>query len=365
VHQEARQALQKTLNWQSYKRSVSVQALLDLCLLMAATGNSLFATVQRFFKFCHETARRALQANLPDQEQLTHGLVQALHDVLTFSRQDRKRRWQVAIDTHLVPYYGQHTKDLTGGPKKQGTQWYFGYATAVLLHKQRRYTVGLCALAPKEKPHQIVQTLLDQIAAQGLKIQSVALDSGFDSGQTLLLLQERKLAYVVPLRRKGQGRNARNRYFEGRHQQVRWAEWTTEVTRQQVRTRVVLWKGSRKTMVLAFQGHSSLQARNVYDLAQKQRRLYGRRFGIETSYRQKNQAQATTTSKDPVYRLLLEGLAYLLRQLWVRLTETLARRSGKLQQGWVGALTLARLLDWLTDALKKDHPETCTIPLAA
>src|ERR1039457_752131 len=46
------------------------------------------------------------------------------------------------------------------------------------------------------------------------------------------------------------------------------------------------------------------------------RQLYRRRFGIETSYRQKNQAQAFTTSSDPVYRLLLEGVAYILRQVW-------------------------------------------------
>lgn len=365
VHQQARQALQSTLDWQDYHQSVSVRALLDLLLLMAATGASLFATVKRFFSFSHETASRAVKANLPSQQPLTQGLVQALYDVLALSRQDRRRRWQVAIDTHNVCYYGQHTEHVIGGPKKQGTQWYFGYATAVLLHKQRRYTVALSALKPGWKPHEIVAFLLEQITQQGLKIQSVALDSAFDSGETLLLLQQRQLAYVVPLQRKGQGRNARNRCFEGRHQQVRWTEWTTETRRQRVRTRVLLWKGSRKTMAFAFQGSGGPQARNVYQKAQQQRRLYRRRFGIETSYRQKNQAQAKTTSKDPVYRLLLEGIAYLLRQLWVVLTEALARGRGRDRGGWVGELSLALLLDWLGDALKKEHPETRTIPIIA
>jgi hypothetical protein len=363
IHQQARQTLQGTLPWQPYKQSVSVPALLDLLLLMAATEASLFDTVTRFFGFSHETASRAIRANLPSEQHLLQGLVDGLHNVLALSRQDRRRCWQLAIDTHNVCYYGQHTRDVIGGPKKQGTQWFFGYATAVLLHKHRRYTVALCRLTPGQKPHETVRLLLDQIAAKGLKIRSVALDSAFDSGDTLLLLQERKLAYVVPLRRKGQGNNARNRCFEGRHKQIRWTEWTTESTRRRVRTRVFLWKGSRKTMAFAFQGHSGERARNVYEHAEQQRRLYKRRFGIETSYRQKNQAQAKTTSKNPLYRLLLEGIAYLLRQVWVVLTEALARRQGLRSAGWVAVLPLAKLLDWLADALKLEHPEDCTIPL--
>lgn len=365
LHQHTRQAVRGILDWQPHHETVSVSQLLDLLLLMAGSGASLFATVKRFFGFSHETASRAVKANLPTQEQLTRGLVGALYDVASLSRQDRRRRWQLAIDTHNVCYYGRHTPHLIGGPKKQGTKWYFGYATAALLHQHRRYTVALCALEPGRKPHEIVRTLLDQVAAHGLKIRSVALDSAFDSGETLLLLQERRLAYVVPLRRKGKGDNARNRCFEGRHRQVRWTEWTTERSRQRVRTRVVLWKGSPKTMAFAFQGYVGERAYHVYRQAERQRQLYRRRFGIETSYRQKNQAQAKTTSKDPVYRLLLEGIAYLLRQVWVVLTEALARRGGQRADGWVGALTLALLLDWLLDALKKEHPETRTIPLNA
>ena len=197
----------------------------------------------------------------------------------------------VAIDVNNNPYYGQPTPDVVGGPKKQGTKWFFSYATAVLLHKHRRYTIALEPLPPHTKPHEIVRVLLDQIAEKGLKIRGVTLDSAFDSGDTILLLQERKLAYSIPLRRKGEGRNARNQCFEGRNGLVRWIEWTTKASRHQVRTRTLLWKGKVKTMVFAFQGWSGDRARNVHQQAQRFRQLYRRRFGIETSYRQKNQGQ--------------------------------------------------------------------------
>lgn len=361
VHQRAGQALRRSLDWKPFHESVSVEHLLDLLLLMAASTASLFATVRRFFSFSHQTASLAIKANLPGRKQvdrLTRGLVQALYEVPQFSRRDRRRRWMIAIDTHNVPYYGKPTPDVVGGPKKQGTKWFFAYATAVLLHKRRRYTIALEPLPPKTKPHEIVRLLLDQIAEKGLKIQGVALDSAFDSGDTLLLLQERRLAYSVPLRRKGRGRNARNRCFEGRHRLIRWTEWTTDATRRRVRTRTLLWKGKPKTMVFAFQGWSGDRARNVHQQASRLRQLYRRRFGIETSYRQKNQAQARTTSRDPLYRLLLEGIAYLLRQVWVVLTEELARLLRAPPTAWIGALTLQQMVDWLVHELTQLHPET-------
>jgi len=346
---------------------VTVSRLLDLLLVMSATTASLCATVKRFFGFSHETGLKAVKANLPSMDKLVAGLVGALHNVLQFSRQDRRRCWMVAIDTHNVAYYGHHKQRppyVIGGQKKQGTKWFFGYATAVLLHKGRRFTVALCPLKCGMKPHEIVQTLLDQIVEKGLKIRGVALDSGFDSGDVILLLQKRGLAFVVPLRRKGTNvNNARNRCFEGRHRQIRWMEWKTEITRHLVRTRVFLWKRLPKTMLFAFKGFSGDRAQNIHQEAMRQRRLYRQRFGIETSYRQKNQAQAKTTSRDPVYRMLIEGIAYLLRQVWVVLTELLARCRHAKPGAWIGDLTLDIMLDWLAQELSTIYPEICLIPL--
>lgn len=364
IHMHARGLLERCLDWRP-RRCVTVAQVLRLLLLMAAHRASLFAIARRFFASCfsHQTANAAVMAQLPSRERLTDGLVGALHDSLAFSRGDRRRRWLVAIDSHFVGYYGRHTPDLVGGPKRQGTKWFFGYATAVLLHERRRYTVGLMALSAGQRPDQIVKALLDQIARKGLKIKGVTLDAGFNSGDTLLLLQERGLAYSVPLSRCGKGANARNRLFEGRDRTVRWAEWKTERTHRPVRTRTLLVKRTAKTMVFAFAGWSGERACNVHRLAERRRQLYRQRFGIETSYRQKNQAQAMTTSRDPVYRLLLEGVAYLLRQVWVVLTEQIARETKAQSTAWVAALSFSMLLDWLAAELEAASPEVRSIPL--
>jgi IS4 transposase len=45
--------------------------------------------------------------------------------------------------------------------------------------------------------------------------------------------------------------------------------------------------------------------------------FYRRRFGIESSYRQLNQARVRTCCRSPLIRLLLVVLALLLRNAWV------------------------------------------------
>ena len=93
VHGRAHHALRHVLDWVPFHQSVSVDDLLDLLLLMAASTASLFATVRRYFSFSHQTGSLAVKANLPGRkniDQLTRGLVDALYDVMAFSRQDRR-----------------------------------------------------------------------------------------------------------------------------------------------------------------------------------------------------------------------------------------------------------------------------------
>ena len=63
------------------------------------------------------------------------------------------------------------------------------------------------------QPYRTVATLLEHLGRKGLRIRSVVLDSGFDSGETILLSQNLGLSYTVPLRRKGKGLNRRTACF--------------------------------------------------------------------------------------------------------------------------------------------------------
>jgi hypothetical protein len=362
VRATSREALQSVLPWQRYGRKVTVVRLLDLLLLVAALRSSLAAVVRRFrFGFSHETARQAVAANLASgRDPLQHGLVDALHRF--GGRRWRKRRWDMAIDLHYCPFYGDRaTCGIVGGQKKHGTQYFYAYATAVLIHRRHRYTVGLLAIDRAYKPHEVVAALLAQVEQRGLRLRGVVLDSGFDSGETLLLLQQRGLAYTVPLRRKGKGSNRRNACFALPVGTVTTVDWVTEDSRQPVQTQAVVVQrpGEAKVQVYAFAGWGAPQAEAAVERRARQaRQKYRQRFGIETSYRQLNQCKGMTTKKDVVWRLLLVGLALLMRQVWVWLTWQLARdRKAGLRQ-WLAALPLKRLRGWLATVLQARYPES-------
>jgi hypothetical protein len=366
VRSTAHAALRRALPWRGYGRRVSPTRLLDLLLLVAALRSSLSAVARRFaLGFSHETARQAVRANLPGPEALTEALADALHAF--GGRAWRKRRWDAAVDLHYCPFYGdRHTPGVVGGPHKQGTRYFYAYATAVLLHRGRRYTVGLLPVGGGQRPHLILAAVLGQLQARGLRLRGVALDSGFDSGETVRLLQRRRLSYVLPLRRKGQGSNPRNDWFGRPPGEVFTARWTTKRSRRPARTQAVVGRRPHdgKVMVYAFGGWGAGAARSAAERARRARlarRKYRGRFGIETSYRQLNQGKGATTAKGACYRLLLVGLALLLRQAWVFLAAQLARGRGL--GAWAGELPLRRLLEWLAEALKARYPEERIIRL--
>lgn len=366
VHSFARSVLERTLGLQSSKPSVSLHQLLSLLLLIAATTRTLFAIACRYFDFSHETARQAVYANLTTLPALTERLVDALHAVAAFSRRDRRRLWTLAIDLHYVPYYGSRgTPGIVGGQKKQGTKFFHCYATAVLIHRRRRYTVGLLSVEKGLKPHEVVRALLEQIRTRGLCVGGVVLDAGFDSGETILLLQEQKVSYTIPLRRKGKGSNRRNDCYRQPSGTLATMEWVTEKSRKSVQTRVLVWQRKSETQakVYAFSGWGQATAVSEIRRAWLGRRRYRERFGIETSYRQKNQSRGWTTSTSAEYRLLLEGLALVLRQVWAYLTQQIARDRRLRPSAWVGELSLVEMLDWLVEDIQIHYPLTRCIIL--
>ncbi len=365
VRSLTRRTLDHALPWRDVGRRATSRKIFDLLLLAATLSQSLSALVKRFgFGFSHETARQAVHANLPDLNTLTHHLLDGLY--LLCSRPLRRRAWVIAIDEHRTPFYGDRsTFGVTGGQKKHGTKYAFGYATAVVVHEGRRYTVGILALTGGEKPHQIVAALLKQIHERGVKVRGVVLDSGFDSGDTLLLLQEQKLSYSVPLRRKGKSTNQRNMLWDLPLGEVTTASWKTDVGNRPVTTQVVVMcrRGEKSKKVYAFGGWSEGSVRPQLQRARLARRWYRKRFGIETSYRQMRQCRAWTTAKDVVYRLLLLGLGLLLRQAWVWLSQVIRQQQGQRPTSKVDEFPLCRMLDWLADSLRSIYKEDKEIRL--
>jgi IS4 transposase len=84
------------------------------------------------------------------------------------------------------------------------------------------------------------------------------------------------------------------------------------------------------------------------------RETYRKRFGIETSYRQMNQASIGTCARDPRLRLLFVGIALVLRNVWVWLHFKLAAGKWSAEpEQFLELLRFKEMLLWITQVVQR------------
>jgi hypothetical protein len=335
-----------------YKRRLPASLLARLLLLAGALGRSLSFVAQRCDKApSDETLRKAVLFNLPGPELLRARLLAALHALLPARL--LRRFVPCALDFHQRPFYGEPTTPgVRGGKREAGTDYFWTYATLCILSRGQRYSVGLTQVSPGETPEQAVHRLLEQAKQAGVRVRYLLMDRAFHDAAVIATLQERGIPFVVPLTRRGDENSAAGTaQFFRRGQLSGWTSysWSSRVTRwdeekqKQVRGRgvevcvavCVVARGEKRPMVFA--------AWRINWQPQMVRRRYRSRFGIETSYRQLGEGLAATTSKDERVRLLLVGLALLLRQCWCLEMD----QAGLTGQGRKAVLRLVELRTWL------------------
>lgn len=284
-------------------------ALARCLLLAAALRLAVSAVARRAAGVGRETARAALAADLPDrpavlEDRLAAGFRRRL------PRAFRRRPVPVAIDTHHRPFYGDpDTGGVTGGKRKDGTSWFWAYATAVSLAPGRRHTLALTRVGPGESQADVVDRLLARVGWAGVGVEYVLLDRGFYSSGVVNVLRRRGLRFVIPVVRRGE---AVERFF--RRGTRGWFDHTIRCRSDRsasaaVRVAVVAGPDGRRPLAFACSGG--------FDRVPGVAVEYGRRFGVESSYRQLGECLARTTSGDPVYRLPLVGVSLLIREWWV------------------------------------------------
>jgi hypothetical protein len=181
------------------------------------------------------------------------------------------------------------------------------------------------------------------------------LDRGFYRVAVIRYRQAARYPFIMPVlcrgRRAADPRGPRGTRVFATHQRHGGFRYT--LTRANQRTATVLicvhcrnWQGRRNrhgrpTLVYACWGVSPTPTPWVYP-------VYRQRFGIETSYRQLQEARIKTAPRDPLLRLLCVGIALRLRNVWVWVQWhclSTPRRGGR--QLHRHSLRFATLLLWL------------------
>ena len=171
----------------------------------------------------------------------------------------------------------------------------------------------------------ILQRLWKQLESSGIRCKLVLLDRYFFNVQVMKWLQENDLPFIMPVVKRGR-KPKKGKAARGVRACLRWKAGAYAYTHAHAGesvsfTLVVNYKSYRHARTGKRKQKKWLFATwKIRRSPTEIRETYRRRFGIETSYRQLNQARARTTTRDPLYRLFLVGLALLLRNLWQWLT---------------------------------------------
>ena len=271
-----------------------------------------------------ETIRRYLNAQLcPDElprleAQVNAALAEDIPlRVLTTAR-------DVAIDLHDRPYYGTSPQAEGGwvrGEAKAGTTSFYRLATAYVMRNGLRVTLALHFVRPEADMVSILDSLLQRIASLGLRLKRLFLDKGFAGTPVLAYLTQRRQSAIIacPIRGKTGGTRALCQGQRSYRTSYTFNASTAEAFTADVMVCRVLMTSKRRHRRKR-RASWLLFILIALDLPPKRvRKLYRRRFGIESSYRCAGRVRGWTTSRNAAYRFVLLGLSFVLLNVWVHL----------------------------------------------
>jgi hypothetical protein len=248
------------------------------------------------------------------------------------------KAWDVAFDFHDEPFYGQSPELLVyacRGEACAGTTRFYRVATAYIIIKGLRITLAILFVCPEDEPAEILACLMRRLRILGIRVWRLMLDKGFCSIPVCRYIEASGWSAILacPIRGKAGGTKALCRgpsSYRTQHtfRSLEYGEFTADVVVVRTFTTHKRSKrGQRRLRWLVY------VVSHCADLSPRQvRRLYRRRFGIETSYRCMRQVRAWTTARNPALRFLLIALGFILVNLWQELRWRFAqvpRRGGR------------------------------------
>jgi putative transposase len=287
-------------------------------------------------------------------------LQQQLNDALRSRIPGRLKgtRQKLAIDLNLVPYYGNPSEEeapyIIRSQAKAGTCSFYAYATVYLLSRGKRLTLALHAVRRDETLVCVITCLLDQVAGLGIGFKRLYLDRGFYCVPVIRWLQVCDIPFEMPVVVRGKQGGTRALVNQKRTYKTTY----TMHSQQYGSVTFQVWVVGHYKMGRRDEHGVEYHAFAVYRVSvgiRALRRDYRKRFGIESSYRQKNLCRIRTTTKNPVTRLLYVGIAFLLVNLWTFMLwnyVSTPRRGGR--KRYQTLFPLRTMLQFLAQAVQRN-----------
>jgi len=267
-------------------------------------------------------------------------------------QQHLKKSGIVFIDFHQDPYYGdKENPDVKKANVKASTTFFYEYLTADLYSGKGSFTIAITHRSPHEKIDVLVKRLLAHIE-KVLSPRIIIFDGEFSSVAVLAELTRKKIKFLA---RKS--RSSRIKAHLTSHYSK--PDWENFRTWHPIELRS--WRSRIKTVYVDVcpqnvkgEMKALIKSPGWAITPRYADKLYGKRFNIESGYRDKHKFQSFTTTKALSSRLLYILFAALLWNCWQALliwVKTLKSYSKKLPRSLLITLTSTWIKILLNKAL--------------
>jgi len=225
---------------------------------------------------------------------------------------DIRKRYDVAIDFTEWYFYGDRGATMVvGKAPERGTSKCYKFATINIVESGKRFTLLALPVGPFDKKEDVLRTLLIY-ALERIKIQRLYVDRGFCDSYSIKVFNSLHLKYLMPCSHYSTVRDILKITSA--------PSIITDFEMKDVKFNLVIVEeedNNGEIVKRAFATNEQFEENDVC-LAERLFLLYGKRWGIESSYRVKKQSYLPkTTSKNYLIRLFYFMFSVLLYNLWI------------------------------------------------
>ncbi|MBE3128150.1 MAG: hypothetical protein IMZ60_00525 [Actinobacteria bacterium] len=225
---------------------------------------------------------------------------------------DIRKHYDVAIDFTEWYFYGDRGAPMVVGKESErGTSKCYKFATINIVESGKRFTLLALPVGPFDTKEDVLRRLLSY-ALERIKIRRVYVDRGFCDSYSIKVFNSLHLKYLMPATKIPTVKNMLEITPAPR---IITDFEMKDITFNLVIIEEELENGTKEKRAFATNEEYN---ENDVNLAERLFDLYGRRWGIETSYRVKKHSYLPkTTSKNYQIRLFYFMFSVLMYNLWI------------------------------------------------
>jgi len=225
---------------------------------------------------------------------------------------DIRKKYDVAIDFTEWYFYGDRGAPMVVGKKpERGTTKCYKFATINIVESGKRFTLLALPVGPFDNKNKILENLL-RYTQERIRIHRVYVDRGFFDSESIKIFHHHRLKYLMPCIHISTVKH----YLD-----ITPAPAViTDFAMADITFNIVILQeinDNGETLKYAFATNEHFDENDV-NLTEWLFTLYGKRWGIESSYKVKKQSfLPKTTSKNYLIRLFYFMFSVLLYNLWI------------------------------------------------